>query len=327
MKQFILKLLSNNSFINAYFSGIGTIFMLHRVYPFEDGKLLPNENMKVSPLFLERFIIEFKSLGYEFISINELYEILKNNRNVKKQIVFTLDDGYKDNYVIAYPIFKKYNIPFTIYLSTSFPEKSAVLWWYVLEELIIKNHEIYLSNGNRYICKTSQDKIKTFLQIRETIMSFPQPNIQEKMTILFSKYDINWSKCCDELTLNWEEIQELSKDNLVTIAGHTKNHYMFKRLEENEIFLEIVEANNLIESKINKKIEHFSYPFGTRDEIGIREFEILKKMNFKTATTTRNGNIFLQHKEHLEALPRIMLTENLGLSDIGKIRKKRIIVL
>ena len=140
MKQFILKLLSNNSFINAYFSGIGTIFMLHRVYPFEDGKLLPNENMKVSPLFLERFIIEFKSLGYEFISINELYEILKNNRNVKKQIVFTLDDGYKDNYVIAYPIFKKYNIPFTIYLSTSFPEKSAVLWWYVLEELIIKNH-------------------------------------------------------------------------------------------------------------------------------------------------------------------------------------------
>ena len=35
---------------------IGTAFMLHRVAPFENERLQPNENMKVSPEFLEKFI-------------------------------------------------------------------------------------------------------------------------------------------------------------------------------------------------------------------------------------------------------------------------------
>jgi peptidoglycan/xylan/chitin deacetylase (PgdA/CDA1 family) len=34
----------------------------------------------------------------------------------QKNVVFTLDDGYADNFINAYPIFKKYNIPFCIYV-------------------------------------------------------------------------------------------------------------------------------------------------------------------------------------------------------------------
>jgi len=107
--------------------------------------------MKVSPEFLEEFILKLKAKGYEFISIDRLYEILQNKEKVKKQIVFTLDDGYKDNYKIAYPIFKKYNIPFVNYLTTSFPERNAYLWWYVLEDILIENDEIILGNEQKFI--------------------------------------------------------------------------------------------------------------------------------------------------------------------------------
>jgi hypothetical protein len=37
----------------------------------------------------------------------------------------------------------------------------------------------------------------------------------------------------------------------------------------------------------------------------VREFQIVKDCGFKTATTTRNGNIFASHKNNLECLPRI----------------------
>jgi len=79
--------------------------------------------MKVSPEFLEEFILKLKAKGYEFISIDRLYEILQNKEKVKKQIVFTLDDGYKDNYKIAYPIFKIIIYLSVNYLTTSFPER------------------------------------------------------------------------------------------------------------------------------------------------------------------------------------------------------------
>ena len=301
--------------------------MLHRVSPFEKDKLFPNENMKISPEFLEKIILELKDKKYEIISLDRLFQILQNNEKVEKQIVFTLDDGYKDNYEIAYPIFKKYNVPFTIYITTSFPEKSAVLWWYALEDFLITKNEVTLSDGKKYICRTKQEKTDTFMKIREIIISFEPNAFLKKLNELFSNYCINWYKYSNELTMNWEDIQNLSQDEIVTIAGHTSNHFALNRLSKDEILKEVLDANQLIESKIDKKINHFSYPFGSRNEIGTREFEIIKSLNFKTVTTTREGNVYHAHSSFMECIPRIMLTEKLKIDDIGKIRRKKMVTI
>ena len=327
MKDLILKSLSNINSINNFFSGIATVFMLHRVHPFELGSLLPNENMKVSPYFLEKFIIQLKSQGYDFISLNRLYDILINSIKVKKQIIFTLDDGYRDNYEIAFPIFKKHNIPFTIYICTSFPEKTAHLWWHVLEDLIIQNSELVLSDGSRFKCNTENEKIDTFLKIRGKIISFDQSDFLNKLNDLFIEYKINWLSKCSELSMSWAQIIELSKENLVTIGGHTNNHFALNKLSQAEIMDEIVVANKLLEKRIGTKIEHFAYPFGTKNEIFQRECDIVKGLGFKTAATARCGTIYPKHRNYLYCLPRIMLTENLDILDIGKIRRKRMVTI
>ena len=327
MKKQLINFLSKLSFVNNHFSGIATIFMLHRVAPFEKDKLLPNENMKVSPEFLEKFIIELKNKGYEFISLDELYEILQKQKKVKKCIVFTLDDGYKDNFETAYPIFKKHDVPFTIYITTSFPNKNALLWWYVLEELIIKNDELIIAE-NKYRCKTYEEKNKVFMKVREIILKLNQKNLLNELNELFKNYKIDWFTKVEELCMSWKDIINLSKDSLCTIGGHTKKHYAFNRLKKEEIINEIVEANKEIEEKIDKKIEHFAYPFGSSNEVGKREMEIVKKLNFKTVTTTRNGNIYLEHKDFANCcLPRVMLTENFDVKQIGRIRKQKVVTI
>ena len=81
-----------------------------------------------------------------------------------------MDDGYLDNYENAYPIFKKHQIPFAIFVATDFPDKKAVLWWYVIEELILNSTEIQLSDGSQYTCETFQEKWDTFRYIREKVL-------------------------------------------------------------------------------------------------------------------------------------------------------------
>ena len=94
--------------------------------------------LSISDVYLEKIIIYLKS-RYKIISIDEAVEIIKNNRIDDKYIVITIDDGYKDNLTIAYPIFRKYDIPFTIYIATSFLTKEMILWWYLFEDILKEN--------------------------------------------------------------------------------------------------------------------------------------------------------------------------------------------
>jgi peptidoglycan/xylan/chitin deacetylase (PgdA/CDA1 family) len=300
--------------------------MLHRVDNIDKNKLFSNENMKVSPEFLERFIIELKNKGYSFISLDEVYEILQKQKKVRKCIVFTLDDGYKDNYSHAYDIFKKYNIPFTIYITTSFPNNNAILWWYILEDLILENDKVVLQNNQIFITKTKKDKEKAFLRIRSIIMSLPRDNFIESLNDLFINYKIDWFSKSKELSMSWEEIIDISKNSLCTIGGHTENHLALNTLTKEEIIEEIIKSNELLSNKIGKPIEHFAYPFGSRNEVNQREFDIVKELKFKTVTTTRHGTIYKEHRKYLDCcLPRVMLTENFDINTIGRIRKQRIV--
>lgn len=57
-----------------------------------------------------------KFLGYETITFKELERIGLENRFQKKYIILTVDDGYKNNYDIMFPLLKKYNMKAVIFL-------------------------------------------------------------------------------------------------------------------------------------------------------------------------------------------------------------------
>lgn len=288
------------------------IFTLHRVSEKNENVISHNENLKVSPTFLEKTVKTLAEQDFAFISLDELYGRLQDGISFKKAVVFTLDDGYKDNYTNAYPIFKKYNVPFTIYIATALPNNTAILWWDLLADLIKKNDILILNDGTEYNCSSKKDKENSFLEIREKIMHLPQKTFKEELFKLFGNYekDLDWYKSVQEYALSWDEIKELSKDELVTIGGHTVNHLTLRDLSNDEIFTEIVDANKEIESIIDKKVEHFAYPFGGKNEINKKAFEIVKQLDLKTATTTNFGKVNWWHKNKLEQLPRIMLTED-----------------
>ena len=326
MKNEVIQFLSKINYVRKYFSGIGTIFMLHRVNNFEKNIIFPNENLKVSPQFLDKFIRNLKSNGFDIISIEQLCKKLLLKKKLKKQIVFTLDDGYLDNYVNAYPIFKKHNVPFTIYLSTGFIERNTNVWWHDIEDIISVNDNI---NFDDYIikCKTSEEKLNAFFILRKKILNLDKKNYHDKMINFLNYYKIHSKKNTSKLFMNWENIIKLSNDNLVTIGSHTKNHYALNKLSEKEIIDEVIGANILIEKKINKKVNHFAFPYGTRNEVGKNEIEILKNLRFNSVVTTRNGNIYNDHVNYTSCLPRIMLTEEFKIDDLGKIRRKKVVTI
>ena len=64
----------------------------------------------ISPSQFEDDIKYILGKGYEPVLVNDLIEYVNGNKKLpKKPIMITIDDGYYNNYLYAYPILKKHN--------------------------------------------------------------------------------------------------------------------------------------------------------------------------------------------------------------------------
>lgn len=92
------------------------ILMFHSVN--QKRKEHPMGRLSVSPEGLEAYLNLLQKWHYQIISITELLEgQYDENENY---IVFTFDDGFKDNLTVASPILEKYNAHATIFVNPGY---------------------------------------------------------------------------------------------------------------------------------------------------------------------------------------------------------------
>jgi peptidoglycan/xylan/chitin deacetylase (PgdA/CDA1 family) len=84
-------------------------------------------NFLVTPLeVFEGQMRILKDRGWTTITLDELHAHVESGSSVpEKSIVLTFDDGYRDNYVHAFPILKKYGHRAVIWMSTDFVDPRA----------------------------------------------------------------------------------------------------------------------------------------------------------------------------------------------------------
>lgn len=289
---------------------LGMVYMLHHICE-KDARLIPtNEDLKVSPSFLARIILKYKRLGFDFVSLDQLSEMIRLGVPSRQPFVaFTIDDGYLDNYTNALPIFEKYDVPFAIFVSTDFVDKKAILWWDSIEELIMAHESITTSDGKTYMCKTFLQRWNTFRYLRERILNLDQNYLEQELNEMFAHYDIDWYGPIKKKGMTWSQIKKLADHPLCTIGGHTVSHLALKKLSEKEAEQEIKEGVERIRLAIQQPVLYFAYPYGTPHEIGEREFRLIDGLGIQLAFMAHQGCITKDNMKNVTCLPRVYLKE------------------
>ncbi len=105
------------------------IITYHRIREDDPRKVSKNELSVVSKSNFERHI-KYLTEKYNVISLRELYGYISSGRNPpKRSLTITFDDGYRDNFLYAYPVLKKYKVPATIFLRTGSMGSDDFLTW------------------------------------------------------------------------------------------------------------------------------------------------------------------------------------------------------
>jgi len=209
-------------------------------------------------------------------------------------LIITIDDGYHDNYSIAYPILKEYALPATIFLTTDFITHKAWLWTNKLEYILKNSSKAKFSFpiGNT----TLPFKVTNFSSWHKsqlTIFNHMRTIGVEKDQFLeelahFLKVEVPDQVTAEFQPLDWSQIIEM-QENGISFGSHTCSHPILSTISGNELKREISDSKKEIETKLGKKVDLFCYPNGQLTDINDETLHVVEKSGYLFAVTAIVG--------------------------------------
>ena len=210
--------------LKPFVSGVGAILTMHHVRPPRRDRFQPNRLLEITPRFLTRVVRYLRRSKLDLVSLDEMHRRLIDRDFSRRFVCLTFDDGYRDTLQCAYPILKEAEVPFAVYVPTSFPDRLGELWWLVLEAVIARNDHISLQVNGRnrtFDCATVAAKRSLYEEIYWWLRRLPtEDELCSVVHYLAAVYQGRYCRILRrELCMSWEELAELAADPLVTIGA------------------------------------------------------------------------------------------------------------
>jgi len=253
------------------------ILMYHRVLPDEHTDSMPLDTFKEQVRLLKR--------DFNVISLQRMTQASHIPNN---SVVLTFDDGYYDFYYHIYPVLKKYQIPATLFVTTSFIDGEIWFWPDKIRYLLKHCHkdDIYIEECNKKFNLRKEafscwDEISSYCL---TLSNESRSKFFDKLEVL-TKIKIPESVPEEYRALTWGQLEEISGSGLIEVASHTISHQILSKLSIPEMEKEIWLSKKLIEKRLNNSVYSFCYPNGMKGDFNQLIKKVVSDAGYKYALT------------------------------------------
>jgi peptidoglycan/xylan/chitin deacetylase (PgdA/CDA1 family) len=191
----------------------------------------------------------------------------------KLRVMFTFDDGWRDNYTNALPVTRTRGIPATVFVCPGLIGRTLPYWPELVASLLGKASPPVAASEIESLIET----LKTY-------------STERRQRYIARLYELHASVSGTERykgdrTVSWDDIREMDAAG-VKFGCHTHTHQILTAVPAQTARQEIRESKDAIEAALYRRCDLFAYPNGNTSAATRL---ILAEESFSAAFTTERG--------------------------------------
>lgn len=203
---------------------------------------------------------------FPILSLPETEDIIHGRQSLRGPALFlTFDDGYLDNYELAFPILQSHGLSAAFFLPTAFVGTGVYPWWdsiaYIVKNSRLPEIKLQLSETHTFTLAADRSDV-----IRRVLNLYKRPEITDTETFLAAL-----EEACDtsrpnaqsgRAFLNWDEAREMQSAGM-SIGSHTHTHPILSKLSLAAQLSELKTSRDILTKQMGQEITSLAYPVGS----------------------------------------------------------------
>ena len=235
--------------------------------------------------------MEYIKNHYHPISFKSLLNFISGQGELpRRPIIITFDDGYDDNYINAFPILKKLNMPATIFLATGYIGKNKTFWYdwlaYIILNLESRQLEIPSLGFRQSMPGSYQERYDLYNRCVALMKKVSNTRRLQVLSEISELYGKCYSQASNEVKnlskpLTWDQCREMSAHG-IEFGSHSVTHPILASLDDDRLLLEISQSKQMIEDNIGFPVRALAIHNGQESDFNDKILNMI----------TENGYIF-----------------------------------
>jgi peptidoglycan/xylan/chitin deacetylase (PgdA/CDA1 family) len=264
----------------------------------------------------EAFAAQLRCLkqSTDVITTADIPDVLRRQRG--RFSLITFDDGYRDNYEVAFPILRAERLTALFFVTTGFLDDRRPAWWDEIAWMIRHSPRTGLSaspwlpEGIRFDEPDREQAIGKALHLYKSLPGNKTADFLEHLA------EATRSGRCpksisESLWMTWDMVRAMQSAGM-SLGGHTVNHPVLARLNPEQQQAEIDGCAERLRAELNISMRWFSYPNGKRGCFNVDTRDALRRRGVEFGFSYYGGVQKLGRSDELD-IPRFGVDGDLTL--------------
>lgn len=201
----------------------------------------------------------------------------------------TFDDGYRDNFDLAYPVLRAHSIPAIFFVCPCLLDERQAGWWDIIAYLVKQSAKSAIELRGE-ILPLGEERAWSIRALHGWMKSLPAQETADLLENLSQATEVPLPSVemqSDQL-MTWEQVLEVSQ-NGVAIGSHTHTHRVLATLNGEKQLWELRESKSALDRRLGRDVSTIAYPAGRHGNFTAASMRIAQECGYRGAFSFHSG--------------------------------------